>query len=189
MVVAGEAVAGDRIQDLYRMISGNTLDQGGSGGSEVSHQGLLPAYRDAIVTRNTPLARPVKVVVDCGNGVTSLIAIETLRQVGATVVPLFAESDGHFPNHHPDPTVVENLRDLQRAVVFRRRRSWALPSTATATASAPWTRPAHRSSETSCSSSSAGIRPSGFPANTQSSSTSSAPRCCRRCCARPGSSR
>ena len=116
MVLAGEAVAGDAIQDLYRMIAGDALDRV-AGGAESNHAGLLPAYRDAIVTRNAPLARPVKVVVDCGNGVTSLIAIETLRAVGATVVPLFAESDGRFPNHHPDPTVVENLRDLQAAVI------------------------------------------------------------------------
>jgi len=116
MVLAGEAVAGDAIQDLYRMIAGDALDRV-AGGAESTHAGLLPAYRDAIVTRNAPLARPVKVVVDCGNGVTSLIAIETLRAVGATVVPLFAESDGRFPNHHPDPTVVENLRDLQAAVI------------------------------------------------------------------------
>ena len=116
MVLAGEAVAGDAIQDLYRMIAGDALDRV-AGGADSTHPGLLPAYRDAIVKRNTPLARPVKVVVDCGNGVTSLIAIETLRAVGATVVPLFAESDGRFPNHHPDPTVVENLRDLQAAVV------------------------------------------------------------------------
>src|SRR5690348_265154 len=119
MVVAGEAVAGDRIQHLYRMISSDTLDQR-SGGTEATHQGLLDAYREAIVSRNAPLARPLKAVVDCGNGVTSLIAIETLRQLGATVVPLFAESDGRFPNHHPDPTVVENLHDLQRAVVRER---------------------------------------------------------------------
>ncbi|HWZ28775.1 MAG TPA: phosphomannomutase/phosphoglucomutase [Gemmatimonadales bacterium] len=116
MVLAGEAVAGERIQELYRMISGDALDRM-PGGSEAAHQGLLDAYREAIVTRNAPLARPLKVVVDCGNGVTSLVAIETLRQVGATVVPLFAESDGRFPNHHPDPTVVENLHDLQQAVV------------------------------------------------------------------------
>jgi phosphomannomutase/phosphoglucomutase len=58
----------------------------------------------------------VSVVVDCGNGVASLIAIRTLQALGAEVTPLFAESDGTFPNHHPDPTVPENLVDLQEAV-------------------------------------------------------------------------
>jgi phosphomannomutase/phosphoglucomutase len=58
----------------------------------------------------------VRVVVDCGNGVGSLIAVSTLQGLGAEVTPLFCESDGSFPNHHPDPTVPENLRDLQAAV-------------------------------------------------------------------------
>jgi phosphomannomutase/phosphoglucomutase len=61
------------------------------------------------------------VAVDCGNGVASLVAVRTLEAIGAEVVPLFCESDGTFPNHHPDPTVVENLRQLRSAV----RRSGA----------------------------------------------------------------
>src|SRR2546430_2566027 len=67
-----------------------------------------------------PLPRRVKVVGDCGNGVASLIAVETLRALGADVVGLFCESDGTFPNHHPDPTVLENLRHLQAAVARER---------------------------------------------------------------------
>src|SRR5260370_16980358 len=62
------------------------------------------------------LPRKVKAVVDCGNGVASVIAVDTLQRLGAEVVPLFCESDGTFPNHHPDPTVIENLRDLEAAV-------------------------------------------------------------------------
>jgi phosphomannomutase/phosphoglucomutase len=58
----------------------------------------------------------VRVVVDCGNGVSSVIAVETLRALGAEVTPLFCESDGTFPNHHPDPTVPANLVDLQAEV-------------------------------------------------------------------------
>lgn len=115
IVIGGEPVAGDAIQDLRALIEDNALDRAG-GGSTTPHPGLLAAYREAIVERNAPLARKVKVVVDCGNGVSSLVAIHTLRQLGAEVVPLFAESDGTFPNHHPDPTVLENLVDLQRAV-------------------------------------------------------------------------
>jgi phosphomannomutase/phosphoglucomutase len=55
-------------------------------------------------------------VADCGNGTGSVIAVPTLQALGAEVTPLFCESDGTFPNHHPDPTVPENLRDLQAAV-------------------------------------------------------------------------
>ena len=87
------------------------------GGTRESDESILPRYREAVVQRNGPLPRPVKVVVDCGNGVSSLVAADTLRQLGAEVVSLFCESDGTFPNHHPDPTVLENLRDLRAAVV------------------------------------------------------------------------
>ena len=114
-VLGGDAVAGADIQDLRRLIEeGRTPGRPGGGRSEEGS--VLPRYRDAIVQRNGPLPRTVKVVVDCGNGVSSLIAVDTLRRLGADVIPLFCESDGTFPNHHPDPTVVENLRDLQAAV-------------------------------------------------------------------------
>ncbi|HEY6808495.1 MAG TPA: phosphomannomutase/phosphoglucomutase [Gemmatimonadales bacterium] len=119
IVLGGEPVAGDGIQYLRGLIERGAIAFRGGGGS-APQTGLLAAYREAIVTRNAPLARRVKVVVDCGNGVSSLVAVETLRQLGAEVVPLFAESDGTFPNHHPDPTVLENLVDLQRAVVQER---------------------------------------------------------------------
>lgn len=115
MVLAHDAVFGDDIQTLYHMIVNDRLRSAVSG-QQTADGSVLKAYRDAIVARNAPLARPLKVVVDCGNGVTSLVAIETLRQLGAEVVPLFAESDGTFPHHHPDPTVIENLHDLQAAV-------------------------------------------------------------------------
>ena len=72
-------------------------------------------YREGSCRRHR-LARPVRVVVDCGNGAGSLIAVRDPRGLGAEVTPLFCESDGTFPNHHPDPTVPENLRDLQAEV-------------------------------------------------------------------------
>src|SRR2546429_3384599 len=115
VVLSGEAVAGPEIQRLRRLIEDGDA-AGRPGGTRERDDAVLPRYRDAIAQRNSPLARRVKVVVDCGNGVSSVVAVDTLRQVGADVVPLFCESDGTFPNHHPDPTVVENLRDLQAAV-------------------------------------------------------------------------
>lgn len=115
MVLAHDAVFGDDIQVLHRLIDDGKL-AAKPGGQISTHRDLLAAYRAAIVKRNVPLARRPKVVVDCGNGVTSLVAVETLRELGAEVVPLFAESDGTFPHHHPDPTVIENLHDLQAAV-------------------------------------------------------------------------
>src|SRR2546429_28554 len=115
VVLPGEAVAGPETQRLRRLIEDGAA-AGRPGGTRQRDDAVLPRYRDAIAQRNSPLARRVKVVVDCGNGVSSVVAVDTLRQVGADVVPLFCESDGTFPNHHPDPTVVENLRDLQAAV-------------------------------------------------------------------------
>jgi len=115
MVLAHDAVFGDDIQVLYRLIDDGKLATK-SGGGSTTHHDLLTAYKDAIVQRNSPLARRLRVVVDCGNGVTSLIAVQTLRELGADVVALFDESDGTFPHHHPDPTVLENLHDLQAAV-------------------------------------------------------------------------
>jgi phosphomannomutase/phosphoglucomutase len=113
MVVGGESLHGAAILDLYDLIVKEEWRHGR--GKESSDASILPAYRDAIIA-HTHLSRPVRVVVDCGNGVASLIAIATLQALGAEVTPLFAESDGTFPNHHPDPTVPANLVDLQRVV-------------------------------------------------------------------------
>ena len=113
MVVQGESVHGEAILDLYEIIVQGKARTGT--GKESADGSVLEAYKEAVVARNR-LARPVRVVVDCGNGVASLIAVRTLQALGAEVTPLFCESDGTFPNHHPDPTVPENLRDLQRVV-------------------------------------------------------------------------
>jgi phosphomannomutase/phosphoglucomutase len=113
MVLAGEAMHGDEILELWETITTERWKTGE--GRETADGSVLDKYKDAIVTRHT-LARPVSVVVDCGNGVGSVIAVRTLEALGAEVVPIFCESDGTFPNHHPDPTVPENLVDLQAAV-------------------------------------------------------------------------
>jgi phosphomannomutase/phosphoglucomutase len=112
-VLAGESLHGAAITAL-----GDRIERDGyltGAGREEHDDTVLDRYRQAIVERHH-LARPVRVVVDCGNGVAALVAIQTLRDLGADVVPLFDTSDGTFPNHHPDPTVEANLRDLQAAV-------------------------------------------------------------------------
>ena len=113
MVLAGDAFHGDDILALWEIIVAERWRSGK--GSEGTDNSVLRRYREAIVTRHQ-LARPVKVVADCGNGVGSVVAVSTLQALGAEVTPLFCESDGTFPNHHPDPTVPENLEDLQEAV-------------------------------------------------------------------------
>lgn len=113
MVLAGDTLHGEAIQALYECI---TLEQWRSGeGRESADLTVLRRYQEAILSHHQ-LSRPVKVVVDAGNGVGSLVAESLLAGLGAEVIPLFCESDGTFPNHHPDPTVLENLVDLQAEV-------------------------------------------------------------------------
>jgi phosphomannomutase/phosphoglucomutase len=115
MVLGNEAFHGDEILELWEIITAERWHTGGAAGKETSDGSVLQRYREGIIRRHQ-LARPVKVVADCGNGVGSVIAVSTLQGLGAEVTPLFCESDGTFPNHHPDPTVPENLRDLQAEV-------------------------------------------------------------------------
>jgi phosphomannomutase/phosphoglucomutase len=113
MVLGGEAFHGEDILALWEIITAERWRSGP--GKETTDNSVLQRYREAIVGRHR-LERRVKVVTDCGNGVGSVIAVSTLQALGAEVTPLFCESDGTFPNHHPDPTVPENLEDLQEAV-------------------------------------------------------------------------
>jgi phosphomannomutase/phosphoglucomutase len=113
MALTGDSLHGEQITALWEMITTEGWRSGE--GQERADSSVLRRYRDAIVARNT-LERPVRVVVDCGNGVASLVAVETLQALGAEVTALFCESDGSFPNHHPDPTVPANLVDLQAEV-------------------------------------------------------------------------
>ncbi len=115
MVLAGETLHSEDIQQLCEIISLENWHTPDAAGGETADHSILARYRTAIIEHHH-LRRPVRVVVDCGNGVGSLIAVATLEGLGAEVIPLFCESDGSFPNHHPDPTVLENLRDLQTVV-------------------------------------------------------------------------
>ncbi|PHX97944.1 MAG: phosphomannomutase [Gemmatimonadetes bacterium] len=111
--VGTASLHGDGIQRLYQLVVDGTAP-GGIGA--VQSEGVIDAYVDDIVALVGPLARPLRVVADCGNGVASLVAERILTRIGALPTMLFADSDGTFPNHHPDPTVVENLTDLIAAV-------------------------------------------------------------------------
>ncbi len=87
-----------------------------SGSGTLQQQSLLPEYLEEMAAAVT-LARPLKVVVDCGNGMAAQGAPELLRRLGCEVVPLYCEVDGRFPHHHPDPNRPENLQALQQAVL------------------------------------------------------------------------
>jgi phosphomannomutase len=113
MVLAGRAIYGDEIQDLRRRM------ESGEGAApkpgNVRNVNVFGPYRDRIV-QDVKLARPMKIVVDCGNGVAGASAPAIFRALGCEVIELFSEVDGNFPNHHPDPSKPENLKDLIAAI-------------------------------------------------------------------------
>jgi phosphomannomutase len=113
MVMAGRAIYGDEIQTLRAMMESETwsLQDGGS----VRAVDVLADYQARIVGGIT-LSRPMKIVVDSGNGIAGASAPAILRALGCEVSELFSEVDGNFPNHHPDPSKPENLRDLIAAL-------------------------------------------------------------------------
>ena len=112
MVLAGEAIYGDTILALYRAIVAGDLEHGH--GSYRTHD-LRQEYLARIVG-DVKLARPMKIAVDCGNGVAGAFAGDLYRAMGCEVTELFCEVDGHFPNHHPDPAHPENLQDVIRCL-------------------------------------------------------------------------
>ena len=109
MVLGGRAIYGDEIQALRQTMENESwaLTAGGS----VRHEDVLADYTARIVG-DVKLARPMKVVVDSGNGIAGASAPGIFRALGCEVIELFSEVDGNFPNHHPDPSKPENLQDL-----------------------------------------------------------------------------
>tara|TARA_Y100001001_G_scaffold83083_1_gene81104 strand:- start:11916 stop:13283 length:1368 start_codon:yes stop_codon:yes gene_type:complete len=112
MTHGGSSLYGDAIQDLLRSINESDFTSGSGGYERVT---VLDRYVDDIAGRFN-LERPMRVAVDCGNGTGSILAVRLLEAIGVEVTPLFCESDPTFPNHHPDPTVDDNLIDLIRSV-------------------------------------------------------------------------
>ncbi|HEY5762523.1 MAG TPA: phosphomannomutase/phosphoglucomutase [Rhodocyclaceae bacterium] len=112
MVIAGETLYGEAIQDLRQRIESGALS---SGAGQARKASVDDAYLERIIG-DVKLARPMKVVVDCGNGVAGELAPKLLRGLGCQTVDLFCEIDGNFPNHHPDPSKPENLEDVVHAL-------------------------------------------------------------------------
>ena len=112
MVLAGRAIYGEEIQGLRRRIESEDYVRGKG---RIGKMDIAEEYRHRI-TSDCKLARPMKVVVDSGNGIPGATAPGILRALGCEVVELYSEVDGDFPNHHPDPSKPENLQDLIRTV-------------------------------------------------------------------------
>ncbi len=112
MVLGGETLFGPKILDLRRRIADGDLAHGTGA---LRHADIVDAYLDRVVG-DVKLARPLKIVVDCGNGVAGGVAPALFRRLGCELVELYCEVDGTFPNHHPDPSKPENLADVIRAL-------------------------------------------------------------------------
>jgi phosphomannomutase/phosphoglucomutase len=108
MVLGGETLSGETIQQLRMRLEENNLT---SGMGDYKTHDVTEAYLSRIAG-DVKLARPMKIIVDCGNGVPGAFAPELYRRLGCTVEEMYCEVDGTFPNHHPDPSVPKNLEDL-----------------------------------------------------------------------------
>ena len=113
MVLAGRAIYGDEIQKLRQIMEKEAWRM--QGGGKVRQADVTQAYVERIVS-DVKLARPMKIVVDSGNGIAGATAPGIFRALGCEVTELFSEVDGNFPNHHPDPSKPENLKDLIEAL-------------------------------------------------------------------------
>jgi phosphomannomutase / phosphoglucomutase len=117
LCVGKESLHGEEIQQLRELIVAGRFP---SGNGSVREEAIIDRYVHDVVQRTGKLSRPLTVVIDCGNGASSLVAGKLFSKLGITASYLFCESDGTFPNHHPDPTVVENLHDIIAEVERRK---------------------------------------------------------------------
>ena len=114
MVLAGKTLVQMDIDELYELVTQGQFEQGK--GDALSFD-IIFNYMERIV-KDIKLQRPLKVVVDCGNGVAGPVIPHVIKALGCEVIELYCDIDGRFPNHHPDPTVEANLVDLKKAVAL-----------------------------------------------------------------------
>ena len=112
IVLNGKTLNAGAIQDLYHQIQAKRFVKGQG---RYREQPIVAEYIDYII-KSVHLKKPLKIVLDCGNGVGAVTAPSLYRALGCDVIELYCEVDGRFPNHHPDPVVPENLNDLIAAV-------------------------------------------------------------------------
>lgn len=113
MVLAGTTLAHGAIEQIYQLVAKQAAVKGMG---QASILDITERYVERIVN-DVQLARPLKVVVDCGNGIGGPLITRVIQALGCEVIPLYCDVDGHFPNHHPDPSVESNLVDLKAVVL------------------------------------------------------------------------
>ncbi len=112
MCMGTSTIYGKQIQKIRKVIEEGDFNEGNG---VIEKYQILPEYF-AYLKENINISRPLNVVLDCGNGVSALVAPDAFSQAGCKVESLFCQVDGNFPNHHPDPTVMANLKDLKNTV-------------------------------------------------------------------------
>jgi phosphomannomutase/phosphoglucomutase len=110
--VGQDSIYGEEIQDLRRQIEAGDFVKASTPG-KVDEKSIIPAYKEYL-QKNLVVDQPIRLVMDCGNGCAGLVAPDLFRSMGCLVEVLYGEPDGNFPNHHPDPTIPENLKVLIR---------------------------------------------------------------------------
>ena len=113
MMTSTKSVFGEAIQEIQQILVNHDFL---TGEGSVKHADAVTPYVDEVAAQFTKLSRRVKVVIDAGNGTGGPVMQRILDQINVDATPLFFEPDGRFPNHHPDPTVLENLEHLAHAV-------------------------------------------------------------------------
>ena len=116
MVINNAPLSKEEIQEIYNSIHEQQFSCAASSGQLSQFDDILTEYTAAVVG-NIQLRKPMKIAIDCSNGVASLLAETLFKQLGCEVSPLFCELDGNFPNHSPDPTEPKNLIALQELVI------------------------------------------------------------------------
>lgn len=114
IMLGEETLYGPKIQELYQLVKEERFLQDKPG--EVRKYDIIPEYIDFVI-KNISLKKPLKVVIDAGNGTAGVVAVPIFKGLGCEVIELYCEMDGHFPHHHPDPTLPEAMKDLINRVL------------------------------------------------------------------------
>jgi len=116
MVIDNAPLTEQEIRQIYDSIFEDRYTRSDNQGKLTQYDDIIGDYSAAVVS-DIKLAKTLRVGIDCGNGVTSILAESLFTSIGCEVSPLFCKLDGHFPNHSPDPTEPENLKALQQLVI------------------------------------------------------------------------